>query len=840
MLTRFFLLIILLCSAVSFAEETFEPSEFTERILLFRTKSGDLLFDGLLAHEIDRTLYVSAIDLLETLGFKTELSLDSRIFKAETLSPNIELSIIWTDCTLLRNKISLPLKCPETKIYEDELFIAIEPLGNALKASFEYLPYKSEIRISTEVDYPKLSTIKRKHKKAQVGPRVDFDPGFKRIKTEPQTFKNLFLDQQFSWGKESKKDPLFQYYTNFSTDILQHEVQITSQGDNQTSDFTTWQVKRDFYGAEKNPYLSSYQLGNVLIPTAELIGGPKQGQGFYITNRDQILINFSQREFEGNLRPEWEVELYVNDSLFERQSANENGRYRFQNIPVQYGENNFRLEFYGPLGERKTEFINNNVSSDNLKKGQFRYEAGISNDDADKTESLIQTSYGLSDKLSTYMAYTKYNLFKENQLKDYAMFGLNGYLKNFNYSLFGGADFFNQGEFYAVRSQFAVKNTRLQLTYLDAEDFKSSSIGTKNKFLDKRYKANMSTNFFGRASVLYRFEHDVFDDQSENTTAIQNIVLPIKRLTFLLQNDLVTGTSNKADVVYTYLKNQFRSSLSYDWDVAKSMNFEYRNRFKRESSLSLSYSKSFDEDSEFLKAGYQQRFQRFFLGLETSTDMNENHSVMARLRSSFGYTHSQRSPQMSSDLIASRGNVCARVFRDFNQNGILETNIDKPVKNVSLRWVQGNLDFNTDKHGEVFFGNLPMYTPLDIQLLVKSLEDPQLSPTEEGYRVHLQKGQCKELSFLLRRIYDFEGQVFFDERTAPKRVTVLLMDAYGKTLKEVRTDKEGYFLFESLPARAYYMKISEKGYTASPDIYVLNPYDQDSLEQDLYFDISKK
>ncbi len=839
MLTRLFLLILLLSSATTLAEETFEPSEFTERILLFRTKSGDLLFDGLLAHEIDRTLYVSAVDLLETLGFKTELSLDSRIFKAETLSPNIELSILWTDCTLLRNKISLPIKCPETKIYEDELFISVEPLGKALEASFEYLPYKSEVRISTEVDYPKLSTIKRKQKKVQVSPRADFDPGFKRVHTKPQTFKNLFLDQQFSWGKETDKKDLFEYYTNFSTDVLQHEVQITSQGDNQSSEFTTWQVKRDFYGAEKNKYISSYQLGNVVIPTAELIGGPENGQGFYITNRDQLLINFSQREFEGNLRPEWEVELYVNDNLFERQSANEHGRYRFQNIPVQYGENNFRLEFYGPLGERKTEFINNNVSAENLKKGQFRYEAGVSNDDDDKIESLVQTSYGLSDNLSTYAAYTNYNLFKENQLKDYAILGLNGYLKNFNYSLFGGADFFNKGEFYAVRSQFAIKNTRLQLTYLDSEGFKSSTIGTKSKFLDKYYKANISTNLFGRASLLYRFEHDIFDDLTKETTTVQNIVLPIRRLTFLLQNDLVTGMNNKADVVYTYLKNQLRSSLSYDWDNVKAMSFEYRNRFKRESSVSLSYSKSFDEKSDFLKAGYQQRFKKFFLGLEASTNMTDHHNVMARLRSSFGYTSSQEKLQMSSDMIASRGNICAEVFRDFNQNGILEPHIDRPVKDVSLRWVQGNLDFKTDKNGEAFFGNLPMYTPLDIQLLVKSLEDPQLSPTEEGYRVHLQKGQCKELSFLLQRVYDFEGQVFFTEGATPKRLTVLLIDAYGKVLKETRTDKEGYFLFEALPARAYYMKVSEKGYTAQPEIYVLNPYDLESLEQDLYFDITK-
>lgn len=839
MLIRFLLVWLLFTSApVGAVEESYEPSEFTERILLFRTTEGDLLFDGLLAHEIDRTLFISAVDLFETLGFKTELSIDSKIFKASTFTPIIEVSITWPNCELRLNKDVVPISCSQIKIYEDELFISSETAGKALKGKFEYLPYKSEVRMATQIEYPKLSVLKRKNKKIQLGQRGDFDPGYKRKKVEAQTLKNVYIDQQLSWSKESRSEKQLQYYTNLATDVLKHEVQVTTQGDNQNNDFTTWSVRRDYYGSEDNSFVSSYQLGNILVPTAELIGGPAGGQGVYITNRDQFLINFGQREFEGNLRPDWEVELYVNDSLFARQSANQAGRYRFQNVPVIYGENNFRLEFYGPLGERDTEYINNAVTAQSLRRGEFMYEAGALKNTSTDVESLIQTSYGLSDNLALYSAYTKYNLFELGELRDYAILGLNGYLKNLNYSLFSGADFFNDGSFYAARTQFAFKRARLQLTYLDADNFSSSFIGDRNRFLDKSYELNLNTSFFGRASLFWRAEHEVFDDETEQTTALQNLVIPIGRLTLLFRNDLIEGLDNKLDVVYTYLRNQFRLSAEYDWEDVSAWNLEYRNRFKRDSSVSIVYSQSLNEEAKTLQAGYQERFNNFFFGVEASTDFVESHSVLARLRSSFGYTKSQNKIQMSSNLLASSGNVCAKVFYDFNGNGLLDKEIDSPVQDVSLRWVQGNIDFMTDQKGETFLSDLPLYSPVDVQFLVKSLKDPQMIPVEPGVRVFLQKGQCTEVSFLLKRVYDFEGQVFLSDDFSGKRLTVQLTDAYGTVLKETRTDSEGFYLFEAQDTRAYYLRIKPGDYKVKPDLYIINPYEAETLEQDFYFDVS--
>jgi hypothetical protein len=838
MLKRLLLTTLIFCSAVASGQEALEPSEFTERILLFRTVEGDLLFDGLIAHEIDRTLYISAVDLFEILGFKTELSIDSKIFKATTFTPLINISIKWPDCEMTLNKKTSSVSCSQIKIYEDELFISSEVAGKALKAKFEYLPYKSELRMDTQIDYPKLSTLKRKNKSIQKGRGGDFDPGYKRKDVEAQTLKNIYVDQQLTWNKNNQSDGQVQYYTNLGTDVLQHEIQVTTQGDDEANDFTTWSVRRDFYGSEDNEYVSSYQLGNVLVPTVELIGGPAGGKGFYITNRDQFLINFGQREFEGNLRPDWEVELYVNDNLFDRQSANESGRYRFQNVPVIYGENNFRLEFYGPLGERTTEYINNSVRQENLKKGEFRYEAGALKNDSTDVETLLQTSYGLADNLAAYAGYTRYNLFDQGELRDYAIIGLNGYLKNINYTLFSGADFFNSGNFYAARTQFALRQARIQFTYLDAEDFSSSFIGDRTKFLDKSYELNLNTSIFGRASVLWRAEHEIFDDGSERTTALQNLVLPVGRVNFLLRNDLVEGLDNKLDVIYTYFRNQFRTSAVYDWEQVRTLDFEFRNRFDRESSVSLTYSKSLTDELDSFSAGYQQRFKRFFFGVEANTDLNKAHSILARLRSSFGYTDSQSKIQMSSDELASSGNVCAKVFFDFNSNGILEEGIDRPVSDVSLRWVQGNLDYPTDEKGETFLSNLPLYLPVDVQFLVKSLKDPQLVPVEPGVRVHLQKGQCTELEFLLKRVYDFEGQIFTSDGFPKTRLTVQLMDAYGKILKETRTDSDGYFLFEAQDARAYYLKIKKGDYKVEPEIYVINPYEKESLEQDFYFDVS--
>ena len=56
-------------------------------------------------------------------------------------------------------------------------------------------------------------------------------------------------------------------------------------------------------------------------------------------------------DLQGDIQPGWDVELYRNDVLINALTAGPDGRYVFNDIELLYGNNTFRLIFYGPQGQ---------------------------------------------------------------------------------------------------------------------------------------------------------------------------------------------------------------------------------------------------------------------------------------------------------------------------------------------------------------------------------------------------------------------------------------------------------------------------------------------------------
>ncbi len=834
------LALLLIISKIDFCYSApiLELNEFTERVLLVRTRAGETLHNSLVGHEVDRTFYVSANDFFEMLGFETRQISEFKEFEAKLKNPEIDFHLYLTDCSFELDDKKQKTSCQNILYFEEEFFLSRIFVESLLKMNITYLPYKSEIQIFTEESYPILEKLKRNKNAKKSSAKKTYDPGFPHQESDSQTLKNFYWDQQLSLHLKNRDKGEASYYSNLTSDVIDHEVQVTTQGTGDNNEFTTGLIRRDFYGSEKNKYISNYQIGTVVIPTAEIIGGPTGGEGVYLTNRDQNqLISFGQREIEGNLRPEWEVELYVNDILFSRQTANSLGRYRFTDVPVLYGTNIFRLEFYGPQGERRTEYLNSNITQKNLKSNELQYEAGATADSS-RTEAQTQISYGLSDNFSTYFAYSRYNLGSETQARDYSVLGLNSLWDNFSGSLFYGEDFTEKGSFLAVRSQLTLNRNVLQLLYVDGNQFRSTNFSASGDFIDKTLQSDFSLSFLGFASMLYRVRHDVFENQRTANSALQFIVFSINSLSFQLKNDIVHGVDNEAQAIYTYFRNQFRLTTSYGLDGVNSAGLEYRKRFARDSSIYASYRRDYIDNQNIVEAGYQHRFNRFIAGLEGYSNGDLDHQVFLRLRTSFGYNSNGHNVRMSSDLLASRGNLCATVFLDDNNDGVFNRESEEALEDVEISWIQGNRIFKTDEDGEAFLTDLPLYQAADIQILHSSLKDPQLSFPQKGFRTYLQKGQCLELNFAMVRIHDIEGQIIKTNSNTPPRTTLILYNSQTKTEIKERSDRDGYFLFSNIPPGTYSLKVEEENSSFSPESYYIDTKNQDSLDQDFYFTIN--
>jgi hypothetical protein len=124
--------------------------------------------------------------------------------------------------------------------------------------------------------------------------------------------------------------------------------------------------------------IRQYQVGDI-TPIKTTAGNTQNiGKGVSFSNQSsKELIGTRSITFSDNIQPGWEVELYRNGILIERLISEDNGRYDFKDIELLFGSNQFKLIFYGPQGQVKTQTKQVYVNKNSLNAKQKRYAFSI-------------------------------------------------------------------------------------------------------------------------------------------------------------------------------------------------------------------------------------------------------------------------------------------------------------------------------------------------------------------------------------------------------------------------------------------------------------------------------
>jgi len=99
---------------------------------------------------------------------------------------------------------------------------------------------------------------------------------------------------------------------------------------------------------------------------------------------------FDRHTLQGDLPPGWDVELYFNEALVGFQTSRADGRYSFDDQPLVYGPNEFRLVFHGPLGQQRVERQRFLLEQSGAPPGAFYYILAQHQDGAGQLRSLGQ------------------------------------------------------------------------------------------------------------------------------------------------------------------------------------------------------------------------------------------------------------------------------------------------------------------------------------------------------------------------------------------------------------------------------------------------------------------
>jgi hypothetical protein len=158
--------------------------------------------------------------------------------------------------------------------------------------------------------------------------------------------------------------------------------------------------------------------------------------------------------------------------------------------------------------------------------------------------------------------------------------------------------------------------------------------------------------------------------------------------------------------------------------------------------------------------------------------------------------------------LAQGGSVRATVYRDLNDNGLRDPL--EPLEKGALVTTGSRLsERTTDARGAVTLAGLTTYEAVTVGLDETSLADPMLVPKRPLQVVVPRPGVPADVEIGLVGGGDVEGAVVKSGGLGFEGLDLELVNAGGKVVSTVRTDFDGFFLFQRVAYGRYTVRVSE-------------------------------
>lgn len=822
-----------------------------DNLLIFEIGIDDLAYDQLVdiyEHKIENgktAIYVSLTQFVENLEFSIDVDVEKKAAKGWFIREDNVIDLNFKDKTIFINGHKDKLSPQDYIINGEDIFFLV----NNLKVWF---PIDYEIKYNAQklMIYPRVllpfQEKKIREVKRQTSLKESNRQSFPIVSTPYKQYQipeaDIVISSEFADSDGESPEGSMSYSALFAGDMAKFSTSSYVSGNNK--DLTNLRVSGERKDLDNNLFnstkISEFSFGDISAYSAPLISGSEIGIGasvstYPISRSDK----FDKTILEGDIQPNWEVELYRNAQLLSFQTAGVDGRYKFEDIDILYGENVFKLVFYGPQGEIKEEtkkiFIAHNI----LKTGEYNYK--ISANRRNQTISSIKTD----------------GLEKGNRL---VLQGEYGFAENLTLSSTLVADEFvndvNQKETYIFQQfQFTKKllggitNTNFAYNYNDnglafQQSYVSRFFETNLNFRQEFYDNYINKSRVGNANPI----------QYQNNLSLNRVVnIPhLKNSTLNLDLGYINFDNGKGQVLVT----QSFSSVVGGYSFTNNLSGRFDNSGNENVSGSFSLRTNYNKGFYKIDAGYQihptstldsislstQRIlrdnlslrldinqpisgnnvttfgqslnytdKRFIFGLTSSMDTNANYTIGANLSFTL-YKNPNDELNMTSDISAEQGSVLSYAFMDDNMNGTYEEATEEMLEDITF--LRGSKEIPHLDKQYVYSRKIPNYIPTNISIDTNSLDDPLWYPSKKGYSVISRRGLTTKLAFPIVKTAEVDGTIYLEGATnggngTISGMTIYLIDEFGSKVSEAISEYDGYFMFEKVVAGRYFIIASE-------------------------------
>ena len=526
---------------------------------------------------------------------------------------------------------------------------------------------------------------------------------------------------------------------------------------------------------------------------------------------------------EGSQLPDWDIELYQNGQLVAIQTTGPEGRYLFADVPLQFGENQFELKFFGPNGEVESREEFHFLGVGMLDAGSVSYEGsavqsgrtvlGVNDADVYGEEYAGAFNVGLSRNLTVGAGVKRQDDNGEQLTSSNLNVGLSTsrFFSSINYNSFA-----NSQDALSMSLRTAFGSTSINLGYTrffdDVElvdsvqqwqstvDITSSIFALPVKFELNTAELSDSTNYGvaigttiplpGRGRLSSSLFYSSFENRSDGFST------------------RISQTSGQSSF-YTSLRPwSFRLSASYGLDPEielLALVADSHLSIDSDLSLDLSVSQNPSTDTVAYFGGVNWRMQKVALNASVGYDSNEFWSGRVSLTTTLLHQSGTLRPRFDSRASVNSGTVEVRVFED------ADTGERVPVAEVGVDAVQAWRGATTDDAGIALISGMPAYRQVDVELDDATIPDYDLQSKNPGVSIVARPGSYAIVEFPLVHTAELEGNIYIDDddKTPVNRALVTLKSPEGNIVTQTRTAYDGFFLFQGIEPGAYQLALEE-------------------------------
>jgi hypothetical protein len=828
------------------ANAQFQENFEEEELILVATKDQYILSDGVIAIQREGKYYLPVIELAEMVEFVVDADLERGIIDGWYLSEDNKFSIN-TETGEIINQGERESLSEDDFILDNagggfgDLYLLQEKLNAIWPVRFDVDLYALALRIEAEGKLPFELQLERDERRELTQAKQRFAPTKRTdLPFIPNNYRlfgspSLDFDTQAKWD-DAEKEFTSRVNLNGTQDLLwaqaDYNANLTYDADGNIQRPRNIRLRflRQFFEEDAPLGIREIEVGDTRITAPDQIKNSVSGRGISISSKPVVKDrSFDEITIEGTARAGWEIELYRNNQLIEFGVVDDLGEYRFENVELNVGNNQFRLVFYGPQGQIEERTESYVISGGMLKPGETQYQLGIV--DADRPFIFLEneprtTSRGVAQEGTFSVGITNWlTMFgTANRLPRQGNNGEGQYLTVGG--MFTGLGGVGQAAVYkevgggkALDLQFATNLLGVNLNLESAffNDFESDTVGYDQgaRTYDGTIRANKNFKLpFGSLGLSVDANHQKRKNDIENTkiSTRQSFSRAGINISHTTNSSFVDRkhTNSTASLTATVRMQQWqvRSGLNYkispDSEIT-SANAELRYRGDDSFSAAVSLQHNFLTSIISTGAQLSYDFGEFLGSVDADWQKERGFVFTLRASTSLGPFGDDGKYKFSSKKLSASAPVKAKIFLDNDYDGVFGEG-DEPVEDAKILIDgRGNRDY-TNEDGTVIVRRGAKGIR-NVEVDKSSLPDPYFRPSTDGYSTLLRQGGMPYMEFPVIETGAIDGTVLNDSTGDPiEGMRLELVDAAGEVVAEAETAYDGFYTFEFIKPGDYVVR----------------------------------